>query len=121
MKPVLPGDVTAAARALLPLPPEARSGFAHRLIDEACAADLHCRRTGQAHRCWGNGTLLGAAHGHEMGREACFEDPEFLDCQVKMLESLRAFRQPEAQEIQRLAVGSSSRRLTAISSPQSSQ
>ncbi|WP_437438244.1 DUF7742 family protein [Mameliella alba] len=121
VKPVLPGDVIAAARALLPVPPDMRSELARRLIDEACAADLHCQRTGRAHVRWGNGTLSAAAHGCEMGRETCFEDPDFLDCQVKMLDALRAFYQPEAQEIQRIAVGSSSRRLMAISSPQSSQ
>lgn len=121
MKPVLPGDVSAAARMLLTVPPHVRMKRAERLIDEARAADAHCRRTGRAHPRWGNGTLMASAHGHPMGQEVCFDDPDYLDCQLAILHALRAFHQLEAQEMQRRAVGFSSNRLTAMSSPHASQ
>ncbi len=121
MRPVLPGDVSAAARALLPVPPHARAAQARRLIDEASAADTHSRRTGRAHGRWGNGTLMAAAHGHPMGREVRFDDPDYLDCQLAILTALRDIHQPGAQEMQRRAVGSRSSRLTAMASPHSSQ
>lgn len=116
MKPVLPGDVSAAARMLLTVPPHARTKGAERLIDEARAADVHCRRTGRAHPRWGNGTLMAAAHGHPMGQEVCFDDPDYLDCQLAILHALRACHQPEAQKRHQHAAAASANRLTAVSS-----
>lgn len=121
MKPVLPGDVSAAARALLPVPPDARPALARRLIEAASAADAHCRQTGRAHARWGNGTLMAAAFGWPQGREVCFEDSDFLHCQITVMAALRERDQPEAQEIQRMAAGSRSSRLGAMQSPHSSQ
>lgn len=121
MRPVLPGDVSAAARVLLPVPAEARYATARRLIDEACAADLYRRRHGRAHGRWGNGTLMASAHGHPKGREISFDDPDFLDCQLRVIEALIDHSEPEAQPIQRTAAGSNSRRFMAIASPHSSQ
>ena len=121
MRPVLPVDVSAAARALLAVPAPVRAAWARRLIKEACAADAYCRQTGRAHGRWGNGTLMAAAHGHPIGNEVCFDDLDYLDCQVRVLTALRAYRQAEAQGKQRMTVGSSSRRRTAMSSPQSTQ
>jgi hypothetical protein len=88
MRPVLPGDITAAARILLPVPPGSRARMARRLIDEACAADAHCQAQGKAHRRWGNGTLLAAAHAHPMGREMTFDDVDYLSCQLCVIEAL---------------------------------
>lgn len=121
MRPVLPGDVSAAARALLPVPRQARPDRARRLIDEACVADAHCRQTGRAHARWGNGTLMAAAYGHPMGHEISFDDPDYLDCQVRVLEALRAYSDAEAQEKEHLAVGPNSSCLPANSPPHPSQ
>lgn len=121
MRPVLPGDVSAAARALLRVPSVARPALARRMLQEADAADCYRRRFRRAHRDWGNGTLMAAALARPAGPEPRLDDPDYLDCQFVMLEALLTRTQPEAQEMQRRAVGSSSRRLTAISSPQSSQ
>ncbi|SNT38816.1 hypothetical protein SAMN04488078_11292 [Antarctobacter heliothermus] len=121
MKPVLPGDVSAVARMLLTVPPHARPERADQLIDEARAADAHCRRTGRAHPRWGDGTLMAAAHGHPMGQEVCFDDPDYLDCQLAILHALRAFHQPETQDTQWRAVGPRSGHMTAMSSPHASR
>lgn len=121
MRPVLPGDVSAAARAVLAVPDPLRRDLALRLVDEASAADRYCKEHRKAHPRWGNGTLLSAAHRHEMRREAGYGDPEFLECQLRVFEALLARSQPEAQDMQRIAVGSSSRRRVAMTSPQSSQ
>ncbi len=121
MRSVLPGDLTAAARALLPVPPKRRSSMARCLIREAAAADAYCREHRRAHRLWGNGTLMAAAHGHPMGNEMSFDDPDYIKCQIHVLNALLAHVQAEAQDTQRITVGSSSRRFGAISSPQSSQ
>lgn len=93
MKPVLPGDVAAAARALLPVPRAGRADLARRLIEEACAAESYCTTMAKAHARWGNGTLMAAAFGYPMGRELTFDDPEYLDCQVRVLEALRQHMQ----------------------------
>ncbi|SMX36701.1 DUF7742 family protein [Maliponia aquimaris] len=121
MRPVLPGDVSAAARALLPVTGARRADVARRLIAEAQAADLFCQTEGKAHPRWGNGTLMAAAYGHEMGRERTFDDPDYLDCQLQVLGALLALCQPDAQEMQRVTAGSSSSRYSTIGSPQSAQ
>lgn len=92
MRPVLPGDVSTAARALLLVPREARAAQARRLIDQASAADAHCRQTGRAHGRWGNGTLMAAAYSHPLGQEIRFDDPDYLDCQLHVLKALRIYR-----------------------------
>lgn len=97
MRPVLPGDVSAAARALLPVSRARRADFARRLIEEAQAADLYCRTEGRAHPRWGNGTLMAAAHGHEMGCEGTFCDPDYLDCQMQVLGALLALGRAETE------------------------
>ncbi len=121
MRPVLPGDITAAARVLLAVPAQRRTSLARRLIDEASAADRYCQCHHMVHPRWGNGTLSAAAHGHDMQRESGFGDPDYMECQLRVFEALLAPRQPEAQEMQRTAVGSSSSRRGVMASPHSSQ
>ncbi|MGP6085589.1 DUF7742 family protein [Antarctobacter jejuensis] len=120
MRPLLPGDVCAAARVLLAVPAHARDELALRLLTEASAADRYCREHNKAHPRWGNGTLSAAAFAHDMGHEKGFGDRDFLDCQARVIRALLS-RHPEAQATQRIAVGSSSSRRGAMLSPQSSQ
>ncbi|MEY8839126.1 hypothetical protein AB9K41_08875, partial [Cribrihabitans sp. XS_ASV171] len=61
MLPVLHGDVSAAARALLPVPPDQRRRLCRRMIGEADCARAHVRRTKRAHPLFGNGSLMAAA------------------------------------------------------------
>lgn len=121
MRSVLIGEVVVLARALRAVPQALRPQLAERILFEARAADRHRRQKGVAHPRFGTGTVATAAGGHALADESFADDPEFCDCLLLALSALRALLHPRAQEIQRCAVGSSSSRLTAISSPQSSQ
>ncbi|WGW02523.1 DUF7742 family protein [Tropicibacter oceani] len=95
MRPVLPGDVSAAARALLAVPASARGGLARRLVLQADAADRYRRRLGKAHPFWGNGTLMAAALGRGAARdEPRLDDPDYAECFIAVLNALLDRRQP---------------------------
>lgn len=64
MRRLLIGDVMAAARAILPAPPARRAALADRLLDEAHAAHLFCKRLGRPHPRWGDGSLMTRALNH---------------------------------------------------------
>lgn len=92
MRPILPGDLSAAARALLCVPPAARGTMARRLLQEADAADRYRRRFRRAHAFWGNGTLRAAALARKVKDEPRLDDPDYLDCQFKMFEALMVWK-----------------------------
>lgn len=92
MRPVLHGDVSNAARALLGVPKTMRSGLLDRLIREAEAADRHVRRTGRLHPLWGNGSLMSAARKRVLVTEPGFDDSEYCQCFGEVLEQLVAHR-----------------------------
>ncbi len=90
MRPVLSGDVSAAARALLTVPASARGSLAKRLVILAEAADQYRRKLGKAHPFWGNGTLMAAALGRcPLPAERRMDDPDYAECFVTVLEALR--------------------------------
>ncbi|WP_136442345.1 hypothetical protein [Pacificoceanicola onchidii] len=96
MRPVLHGDVRAAARALLSVPACAREGLARRLVAQAEAADRYRKRMGRAHPFWGNGTLMAAALGRgAVAADRRLDDVEFADCFVAVLEALKGRRRVE--------------------------
>ena len=90
MRRVLYGDVTAAARALLAVPVEARGPLLVRLFAEAEAADAHRLRTGRAHPHYGTGSLMSAALGHPVAREPFLDDPGYAACLAEVFEALVA-------------------------------
>lgn len=61
MQPVTLSDLSAAARALMAVPPPARAALMRHLMAQAALADRHRRRTGQCPPSGGNGTLMAAA------------------------------------------------------------
>ncbi|RYG91933.1 hypothetical protein EU803_05640 [Loktanella sp. IMCC34160] len=65
MRPLLPGDLDMAVRALLAVPEPDRPGLARQLLDEAQVADKTCRRLGRAHPAFGDGSLYEAARRHQ--------------------------------------------------------
>ena len=124
MRRVLAGDVAAAARALHAVPAAARAARLAELIARAEVADRHRAVTGRAHPRWGGGSLMAVARTEARGPEPDFDDDVYCACWVTVLEGLIAHRaaagpQPEAQEMQSGAVGSSSSRFSGISSPHS--
>ncbi|GGG64206.1 hypothetical protein GCM10011415_08420 [Salipiger pallidus] len=89
MRPVLPGDVSAAACALLLERSGQRWQVARKMVCEADAADRYRRRIGRTHPQWGNGTLRSAALARGTGPERRLDDPEYIDCLILVLEALR--------------------------------
>ena len=90
MRRVLSGDVTAAARALLAVPPEARRDLLIRLFAAADAADAHRLSTGRAHPHYGTGSLMSAALAHPVAREPFLDDPDYAACMIEVFEALVA-------------------------------
>ena len=122
MKPVIYNDVLAAVSAISDLPPQRRRSAIARLLDEAERADAYRVTHRAAHPVFGDGSLMAAALRLERRGDASFQTRNGLHAWLCVLNALsERLDQPEAQLMQRVAVGSSSSRLTAISSPQSSQ
>lgn len=88
MRPVLHGDVSNAARALLRVPEGAREFWCQRLIAQAELADRHVRQTGRAHPLWGNGSLMSAARKWPLADEPGFDDLGFCRCFEIVLQTL---------------------------------
>lgn len=61
LRPVLPGDLEFAIRAILLIHDSARANAVQRLIQQACDAEQHRQRTGRAHPRFGTGSLMSAA------------------------------------------------------------
>ncbi len=88
MRPVLHGDVSNAARALLRVPRGMRRDLCARLIREAEAADVYARETGSLHPVWGNGSLMSAARKRGVADEPTFDDVEYCACFELVLRGL---------------------------------
>ncbi len=88
MRPVLHGDVSNAARALLNVPRAMRHDLCARLIREAEAADLHVRNSGALHPVWGNGSLMSAARKRMLADEPTFDDADYCECFEMVLRGL---------------------------------
>jgi len=90
MRPVLYGDVTAAARAMLAAEPVARRRLLLRMLAEAEAADAHRRETGRVHPLWGTGSLMSAALAYPVAPEPCLDDRDYAGCMAQVFEALVA-------------------------------
>lgn len=88
MRPLLHGDVSNAARALLAAPGSCRADLCRRMIAEAEAADAHRERTGRLHPLWGNGSLMAAARRRALADEPGFDDAEYCECFEMVLREL---------------------------------
>ncbi len=88
MRRVLHGDVTAAARAMLAAPAEARARLLTRLLAEAETADTHRLQTGKAHPLYGTGSLMSAALTHPVAREPYLDDPDYASCMALVFDRL---------------------------------
>jgi hypothetical protein len=90
VRPVLHGDLVAAARALLAVAPRLRPGLARRMLRSAELADRHRRLYGRPHPRFGGGSLMAAAAAWPMRPEPSLDDPDYLECLQSMLAALRA-------------------------------
>ncbi|MBK5928306.1 hypothetical protein [Rhodobaculum claviforme] len=89
MRPVLHGDVVAAARVLLCVPEVRRGRVMAELLRAADLADRYRRVTGRVHPDFGTGSLLAASAAWTRQDEPALDDPEYLDCLVAVLVALR--------------------------------
>jgi hypothetical protein len=94
MRPLLLGDVVAAARSLKRIRPDGRAQFLARLIAEASAAERHRRKTGCSHPDYGDGSLMAAALAHGGVREPSLEDADYCLCLALVLSELAGRRFP---------------------------
>ena len=92
MRPVLHGDVVAAALVLLRLPGSARSEVMRDMLEQAAAADLYRKRLGKGHPAWGNGSLMAVAMRRERAAEPFLDDPEYCRCLITVFSELLAWR-----------------------------
>lgn len=92
MRPVLHGDMTAAARALLCFPEKRRVGVFNRMLTEAEAADKYRKSTGRCHPLWGNGSLMAAANTRPQAAEPFLDDLEYCSILALAFEGLLAWR-----------------------------
>lgn len=90
MRPVLHGDVSNAARALLYVPRRLRRDLCARMLSEAEAADAHVQRSGRLHPLWGNGSLMSAARKRMLADEPSFDDADYCGCFEMVLRGLIA-------------------------------
>lgn len=90
MRRVLHGDATAAARALLAVPPAQRPALLAQMLAEADAGQAYRARTGQAHPRLGAGSLMAAAMTHPRAGEPFLDDPEYAACLALVFGALAA-------------------------------
>lgn len=105
MRPVLHGDVTAAARALLMVPAEAREALCRRMIEEADFADRYAQRMGRPHRDWGNGTLMAAARARPLADEPALGEERYCRCLETVFRLLLEWREARRGRAVRVGVG----------------
>lgn len=92
MRPILHGDVVAAARVLFAAPPGRRAGLMRALLDRAGWADAYRRHAGRAHPFWGDGSLMSAALALRPGPEPGTQDDDYCACLCQVLEAVVARR-----------------------------
>ena len=87
-RPVLPGDVCSAARALLAVPEQDRDDLCQTLFDGAGIALSYSLESGRIHSIWGDGTLSAAARRYPLADEPALDDPQYLRCMIRILMAL---------------------------------
>lgn len=96
MRPVLHGDVVAAACALLARPDAERPVLMQRMLSEAAIADLYRKRLGRPHPIWGNGSLMAAARRRVRAAEPFLDDRDYCACLAMVFEALIDWRAERA-------------------------
>lgn len=97
MRPLLHGDLVAAARVLLASPPGRRESVMEALMAASEAADRYRKRLGRAHPRFGTGSLMAAAAAWPQAPEPMLDDADYLDCLACALSALRVARSRAAR------------------------
>lgn len=96
MRPVLHGDVSAAARVLLSVPEVDQRELMLQMLERASVADVYYKRLGRGHPVWGNGSLMAVALNYDMTAEPFLDDPAYCRCWVVVFETLIGWRSERA-------------------------
>jgi len=88
MRPVMHGDVVAAARVLYALPSGRRGGALERMMHHAARADRFRRKTGRSHPEWGDGSLMVTALATAPPPEPRLDDADYCGCMAMVFEAL---------------------------------
>lgn len=96
MRPVLHGDVAAAARVLLSAPEQDQRALMLQMLERASVADVYYKRFGRGHSVWGNGSLMAVALSYDMAAEPFLDDPAYCRCWVVVFETLIHWRSERA-------------------------
>jgi hypothetical protein len=88
LRPLLHGDVSSAARALLLVPLADRDAHCRKMIAQAQIAYLHMQSTDRIHPQWGNGSLMSAARRHPLPQEPNFDERDYRHCWQVVLAAL---------------------------------
>lgn len=91
MRPVLHGDVSSVARALLRVGAQERQGLCARIFAQADLAEIHVRDHGRLHPAYGNGSLMAAARRYVLADEPTFSDVEYCQCFATVLFGLLSY------------------------------
>ncbi|MDE4132114.1 hypothetical protein PXK00_03265 [Phaeobacter sp. QD34_3] len=87
-RPVLPGDVTAVARALLSVPRSQRQALCTAIFCGADKARRWSDREGRLHPGWGDGSLSAAARKQVLADEPTLDNPDYLRCLIAVLQAV---------------------------------
>ncbi|WP_172295807.1 hypothetical protein [Pseudoruegeria sp. HB172150] len=90
MRPVLHGDLIAAARVLYGVPVPERGAVLGRLMRAAGWADRFRRHHRRAHPVWGDGSLMAAALSEGPPPEPSLEDADYCLCLAQVLQEVAA-------------------------------
>ncbi|MGY6409692.1 MAG: DUF7742 family protein [Alkalilacustris sp.] len=89
MRPLLHGDIVAAARALLALPESRWAETMTCMLTAAERADQYRKKRGKAHPRHGTGSLMAAAAAWPQVPEPALEDPDYLACLACVVAEVR--------------------------------
>lgn len=92
MRSVLHGDIVAAARVLLLVPPRARRTLCRRMIVEAEFAHRYVKKLNKVHAFWGDGSLMSAARKRPIALEPTLSDLGYCACLEMVLRELTNWR-----------------------------
>ncbi|AUR07987.1 hypothetical protein [Phaeobacter inhibens] len=87
-RPILPGDITSTARALLAVAPAHRRVLCERIFAGAGQALRHSRRHRRLCPDWGDGSLSAAARKFPLADEPFYDTPDYLACTRLVLAQL---------------------------------
>jgi len=88
MRPVMHGDLVAAARVLFGMAEDRRAAAIAGMLRQAEWADAYRRKSGQVHPVWGDGSLMSVALNRRPGPEPALSDRGFCGCLAEVLDAL---------------------------------